>query len=169
MTRSILALSLALSAAACVGSTQRTDSIRPVAQPAGLAVSVTPEGELGWQVTVRNDTPELVQLVWDDSTFVTADGQSTGRLVRGVYGTTPHYNSHDTALSITHGGTAQAPSPIAAGATLTAWVVPESYVGADGTPPPGRVTLEFRRDGATESWSGDVVSPNPLVESVDSI
>lgn len=49
----------------------------------GIEVVATPAQAAGWAIGIKNNTDALVSIVWDESTFVTSDGRSFGRIIRG--------------------------------------------------------------------------------------
>lgn len=61
----------------------RTETVAPEAEIEGLIVKAVPAGAAAWRVTVQNETNDPVSLLWDESSFVTASGDSGGRLIRG--------------------------------------------------------------------------------------
>ena len=86
----------------------------------GVAVTVAPNGVSGWIIGVENRRDDQVLVLWDESSFVADDGISRGRLVRGQ------------TIRIDLGRT-QPASPVAPGARIIEFVVPEAI--ADYVPP----------------------------------
>jgi hypothetical protein len=62
-------------------SVETVEATTPIA---GLTIAFEADGTAGWKLTARNDTDGMLSLVWDESSFVTGDGKSWGRLVPGV-------------------------------------------------------------------------------------
>jgi hypothetical protein len=85
--------------------------VRLVAIPAGVSA---------WNLKITNNTPGLVTVSWDESTFVTNDGQSQGRLIRG------ETRRMDT-------GKAQPQTPIAPGSSIIETVFPERMLDGEQT------------------------------------
>jgi len=98
-----------------VPALKRREVIEEELPVAGIVASATPVGTTGWRVVVRNDSDENIQLIWDESSFVTPDGESGGRLVRG------ETRKIDTDK-------AQPPSPIAPHSTLREIVLIDKFI-----------------------------------------
>ena len=83
----------------------------------GFTLKAVPVGAVGWGVRVTNKTDALALVVWDESTFTTSASQSAGRLING------DTRKIDSAK-------AQPSTPIAPGANMTQFMIPESYIDA---------------------------------------
>lgn len=101
-------------AAACVQA-PRTDTVATAKAVDEIEVRAEPDGVVGWTFAVKNRTGDQIAIVWDESTFVGADGVSRGRLIRGK---TRRIND----------ASAQPASPVAPGATMIEWAVPDTML-----------------------------------------
>ncbi len=79
-----------------------------------IEVKLESNGEGMWNVTVANHQAAAVKILWDESSYVGADGKSLGRLVRG----------ETRRIDV---GKPQPPTPLAPNATIEEDVLPESY------------------------------------------
>lgn len=98
----------------------RTETVAAESSIDGLDIIVKPYGAAAWRVGVKNETDALVSIVWDESTFVAADGQSGGRLIRG------ETRRMDVAK-------AQPATPVAPKSFVTEVVLVEKLTGIDKT------------------------------------
>jgi hypothetical protein len=64
--------------------TPRTETYEVTQQAEGVTVAAAPDGNIGWELSIRNDTDESLTVAWDESSFVAGDGRSLGRLVPGT-------------------------------------------------------------------------------------
>jgi hypothetical protein len=85
----------------------------PLQSPAGIEVSVEPDGFTAWTVRAKNTRDTSVKLLWDESTFVDGNGRGYGRLIRG------HTRVIDDAKS-------QTATVIAPNSYILEWFVPEN-------------------------------------------
>ncbi|NUQ67663.1 MAG: hypothetical protein HUU18_05230 [Phycisphaerales bacterium] len=106
----------------------------------GVEVQVAEAGGSFWAVIAKNNTNDVVKLVWDESTYVATTGESD-RLLRGK-------------TRLIHSGQAQPTSPIAPGSELREYCVRESaaehaqFAGAPGDiNKPARIILVFEIGG----------------------
>lgn len=81
----------------------------------GFDVAAVPAGATGWRISVTNNASAVAQVLLDESTFVTSGGESAGRLISG-----------DTRRIDT--GKTQPPLPVAPGATIKQFVLPEKLI-----------------------------------------
>ena len=82
----------------------------------GIEIDAKPYGAVSWQLAIRNTTDAMVSVKWDESTFVTSNGASVGRLIRG----------ETRKIDISN---AQPATPVAPGSMISEVVIPEK--GAD--------------------------------------
>lgn len=127
---------------------QRIEEVTPVP---GLVVRVEHVQTVFWGVGVRNDTEEVVRLVWDESAYVTSTGTSS-RLIRG---STRRIDSGQT----------QPASPVPPHAAVSEVFTAEQwidYVSFDVTPQPAdptakaRIYLVFDMGGRKVGWEGEI-------------
>lgn len=134
--RQIVQVCVVVSALACSRSESTSDRSKPpdqVAQPkipdskrgpsvesyevrqpvAGLTIGLEATGLAAWKLTARNDTDDPMQLVWDESSFVTGSGKSWGRLIAGTTRRGDVEKAHP-------------PAPIAPHARMSETAIPES-------------------------------------------
>lgn len=93
-------------------SVETVDATTPIA---GMTITLEADGTAGWKLTARNDTDDMLSLVWDESSFVTGDGKSWGRLVPGVTRMLDVEKSHPAA-------------PLAPHSSVTELVIPQVMV-----------------------------------------
>jgi hypothetical protein len=174
--RQIVQVCVVVSAVACSRSESTSDRSKPpdqpaqVAQPkipdskrgssvesyevrqpvAGLTIGLEATGLAAWKLTARNDTDDPMQLVWDESSFVTGAGKSWGRLIAGTTRRGDVEKAHP-------------PAPIAPHATMSETAIPESTTAI------GEFDYDMRQDlaggrlyvtvatpGAKRSWMATV-------------
>lgn len=119
-----------------------------------VPVIVSYQGGGFYRVQVRNNRPDTIRLVWDESAYVNTGGESI-RLIR-----VPDRNKLPSQP-----GLPQADSPIAPGSQLLADFVGESWlklVQGGATPKPkagfrkARIYLQFDLKGKWSAWRGEV-------------
>jgi hypothetical protein len=120
-------LSVALMACAAT-LPARPQQVFAVQTPPGLEVTVEPDGFAAWTVRAKNARDVPVKIVWDESTFVDAQGRSFGRLIRG-------------RTRVIDDAKPQPPSVVVPDAYIVEWCIPE---GLDSAGP--KVTPEGNRD-----------------------
>lgn len=84
----------------------------------GVYIAATPSGAAGWTLTVTNNTPAVMTVHWDESTFVASTSEGAGRLIRG------ETRKIDSANQ-------QPATPVAPGSTLRQSVVVEKMIDAE--------------------------------------
>ncbi|MDX2089881.1 MAG: hypothetical protein SFX73_18640 [Kofleriaceae bacterium] len=62
---------------------ERGESFEAEAPVEGILVTGVPYGATGWQLHIVNDSDQPISIVWDESSFVTAQGVSAGRIITG--------------------------------------------------------------------------------------
>jgi hypothetical protein len=118
---------------------------------AGVLVSVEPTGNVGYTVTVKNETDAPIKIVWDDSNYVMLAGAALGRMIRG-------------ATQRGHVDAAQPASTVPPGAIVSEFAVPEKMADAidNGKTLGGKagetskIYLAFVVGGASANWEGGV-------------
>lgn len=157
--RMLLVCSLAV-LAACHYST-RLDRVRTAAPVQGVDVAVMPVGYVSFQVMIDNHLPEAVRVLWDESSYVDTDGATRGRLLRGE-------------TRRIHDDREQPATPIAPGASLTQWCVPEALserieagpVLKPATPGAGKFYVVIETPAGKQTWVGAVTfTGGPLLAS----
>jgi hypothetical protein len=96
----------------------RTEKVTTEKAFDGIEIQASPVGATAWKLSVTNTTESMVTIVWDESSFVTSDGQAGGRL---IHGTT---RKLDTAK-------AQAGTPIPPSATINELFLVEKFIEAE--------------------------------------
>lgn len=91
---------------------QRTETVREEQAIEGAKVALAPAASASWRLAVKNETDATLTVLLDESTFTAASGDSGGRLING------NTRRMDIAK-------AQAPIPIAPGATWSEFVLVE--------------------------------------------
>ena len=113
----------------------------------GVTIEARPFGAKGWMIGLKNETPDTVRIVWDESTYVNPAGASLGRLIRG-----------ETRLM--HSGQAQPSTPVAPGATVIEWCLPEGQISKYSPDNPssgmGRIVLTVDTVQGKKTWEGAV-------------
>lgn len=61
----------------------RTETVQTETAIERVMVAAKPVGATSWKIAVKNESNAPVSILWDESAFVTADGESGGRLIRG--------------------------------------------------------------------------------------
>jgi len=116
-----------------------------------IEVKLESRGEGIWNITVANRQAAAVKILWDESSYVGADGKSRGRLVRG----------ETRRIDV---GKPQPPTPVAPNATIEESVIPESYasdVRASLEPDEkGTMYLVIESSTGKHTWHG-VSVPRP--------
>jgi hypothetical protein len=97
---------------------ERSERIAADAETYGIAINGIPYGAAGWTLRITNNTDASLSILWDESSFVTAKGESGGRLIKG------DTRKIDTAKS-------QPASPLAPHASLVQVVFIEKLVDAE--------------------------------------
>lgn len=141
--------------AGCYIPRPRTDATTTRSRAASVEVKATaPATGPGWLIEAKNKSDVGAKLIWDESTFVTADGKARGRLMRG------RTKMIDIAKE-------QPDSPIPAGAVYSEIVIPEQHAWYLNKPQQesddipvvetrGRLVLVFAVGEEREVWVGDV-------------
>ena len=62
---------------------ERKQIVTTTAPATDFDVEAVPAGAAGWTVRVTSKVDGVASIIWDESTFVTSDGQSAGRLIMG--------------------------------------------------------------------------------------
>jgi hypothetical protein len=116
----------------------------------GVVIHVAADGAAGWKLTVRNDTDDNVQLLWDESSFVSGAGASLGRIVPG--------NTRRGDVAHQH-----PPTPIAVHSSFTEHGVPEqiaedSLFGYDFREQldGGRLYIAIQIGSGKRTWVGTI-------------
>lgn len=132
---------------------ERTETYEVIQKPDGVTITALPDGNIGWLLSIRNDTDEALSVVWDESSFVAGTGRSLGRLVPGA----------TRRMNI---GAPHPPEPLPPNATVDSLVIPSEVAdryehgpyGEDfrGVLAGGRLILTIR--GAESSTWAAVVS-----------
>ncbi len=150
----------------CSEKLVRHDSVSQLHAMRGLTITVTPsEAEVGWFVRILNSRRTPVFVLWDQSTYVSTNGETRGRLIRGFT------RIRDSALP-------QPPSPIPTGAALLTYCVPEAHLDQpkDGKrllvanpQSTGRLVLAIEGEDGTEYWEGTVNFPKSQTENQSNV
>lgn len=93
-------------------------------------VAAVPGGATGWKIHIVSKIDAVGSLIWDESTFVTSDGRSMGRLITG------ETRRIDTAK-------AQPAMPIAPRSDVVQFVLPEKLLDQEEFE--GDVATKYRR------------------------
>lgn len=123
----------------------RTETVTAERPIDGIDISVTTYGAAGWRIAVANNTDTALSLNWDESTFVSAKGESLGRLVPG--------NTKKMDIEKPH-----APTPLAAHARTVEVVFVEKIIGAEN--------VEQTYAEAVEKLGSSTVKLNRSVEKM---
>ncbi len=94
-----------------------TETVDVSSTIASLTFGFEASGFAGWKITIKNDSDEMLSLVWDESSFVACDGSAWGRLISDDTRRIDLENAHP-------------PSPIPPHSTVTAIAFPESQTQA---------------------------------------
>jgi hypothetical protein len=120
----------------------RTETVTTETAIEGLDINATPAGAAAWTIAIRNDTDEPVSVLWDESSFVTASGDSGGRLIRG------ETRRIDSAK-------AQPPTPVPAHARASEIILIEKLTDAEKLEDEYS-ELAAKYGGVTESMNRDI-------------
>jgi hypothetical protein len=119
----------------------------------GIEVKVESSGEGMWKVSVANHQKGTIQIAWDASSYVGADGKSLGRLIRG----------ETRRIDV---GKPQPATPVAPSASIEEDVIPESYTDDMARLKPdenGTMYLAFESESGKQTWHGHPVQdPNTI-------
>lgn len=171
--RQMLIATAAVAVLACNIPPPRSDRGYEVRGVEGIEIAVSGEGlrKAGWQIAVKNTRDESVRLVWDESSYVTVDGISAGRMLNGE-------------TRVINSDQAQPATPIPPGSTVVVYGVPQGmttehglgYQTDDGKVGVGRMYLVFESDTGKATWEGAIsfggAAPPPVIAtdaSADSI
>jgi hypothetical protein len=61
----------------------RTETVETETAIDGVEIAATPVGAASWKLLVVNNTDGQISIAWDESSFVSSQGESAGRLIRG--------------------------------------------------------------------------------------
>lgn len=126
-----------------VPALQRPHRVRTEMAVPDFTVVASPEGAVGWRVDIRNNTAAVATIIWDESTFVTANGTSAGRLIAGS----------TMKIDVTR---AHPPTPVAPGANSSEVVIPEAFV-EDEEIEDRAAKLRRENDGRMHKRDADIV------------
>ncbi len=125
----------------------------------GMPITITYQGNAVYRVLVKNTRPGVVNLMWDQSAYVTTQGESIRLLHLPGWGRTLHEPPAQ-----------QAESPIAPGAELDADFTGETWLefSRSGNPPQpkdsskkARLFLSFKIKGKRVAWHGEIAFSRP--------
>ncbi len=137
--------------------TPRSETYQVTQSPDGVTVAAEPDGNIGWKLSIQNNTDEPLSIAWDESTFTARSGRSLGRLVPGTTRRMDLRASHP-------------PEPLPPHATVSAVVIPtdaaEAYThrpyGEDFASAlrGGRLLLTIHGSEAKTTWQATVITWN---------
>ena len=159
------------------GTATRDHTVNEITPVAGMEVAVAPAGVAAWRVSLKNNNPAAISIVWDESSFVSSTGVA-GRLIRGETRTLDSANP-------------QPPSPVPPGSSYVGILLAEKLMdeeeaeakygnkylstGAaqifldhrkkrDAYIVGGKINLVVSADDGKKTWTGAVVPSKPTAQ-----
>lgn len=141
----------------CSVGSQWDVTVESTSRIAGLDIEVSrANGDL-WRVEAKNNTRSPVSLIWDESSYISTEGNSS-RLIRGK-------------TRVIHSGQTQPASPIPPNSLLNEVFIREDLVGRSnsfysvpvGNPDnAARIYLIFDLNGKRTSWTASIRYSKPI-------